>query len=69
MGTSSVADQGAPKRLWKTRERVESSEAAECPPCAHTPFATYRVFFFPFEPLWELRKEVELNARKLRRFP
>lgn len=26
-------------------------------------------FLFPFEPLWELRKEVELNARKLRRFP
>lgn len=39
MGTSSVADPGAPKRLWKTRERVGSysSEAAECPPCAHTP--------------------------------
>lgn len=38
------------------------------PHTLRTQFATYGIFF-PFEPIVELRKEVELNERKLRSFP
>lgn len=54
----------------RSRELRGCRMPSMCPHTLHTLFATYRGwFFFPFEPLLELRKEVELNARKLRSFP
>ena len=56
------------------QNEIRSRELQGCrtpsmhPHTLHTQFATYRIFF-PFEPIMELRKEVELNERKLRSFP
>lgn len=67
-----MAVQAAQKRLHKLRQGVGSSKVAEGPSCIHIPSTCNLLpgdFFFPFEPILELRKEVELNERKLRSCP